>query len=93
LRILRCDLITNDDENKQINDCNDYMLPNIIDYGIYGANCLTFKANKTIKFIKPGNSTSGLKKIGFYFYMNKTAAEINALGIASLTIQLTPPGK
>ncbi|PKY56569.1 hypothetical protein RhiirA4_476963 [Rhizophagus irregularis] len=91
LRILRCDLIANNGEKTPINGCNGYIPPNIIDYDIYRDHCLTFKANKTIKFVKPNSGMDGLQKIGFYFYDNTTAAEMNTLGIASLTIQLTPP--
>ncbi|CAB4482312.1 unnamed protein product [Rhizophagus irregularis] len=91
LRILRCDLIANNDEKTPIDGCNSYLPPNVIDYDIYRDNCLTFKANKTIKFVKPNSGIDGLQKIGFYFYDNTTAAEMNTLGIASLTIQLTPP--
>jgi hypothetical protein len=93
LKILRCDFITNNNENKQIDGCNNYILPNVVDYDIYGEYCLTFKANKTIKFIKPDDPIGGLQKIGFYFYENTTTAEVKALGIASLAIQLTPPGR
>ncbi|PKY55436.1 hypothetical protein RhiirA4_474892 [Rhizophagus irregularis] len=93
LRILRCDLIANNGEKTLIDGCNSYVPPNLIDYDIYRDHCLTFKANKTIKFAKQNSGTDGLQKIGFYFYDNKTAAEMNTLGIASITIQLTPPGK
>uniref|UniRef100_U9UJR7 Uncharacterized protein n=1 Tax=Rhizophagus irregularis (strain DAOM 181602 / DAOM 197198 / MUCL 43194) TaxID=747089 RepID=U9UJR7_RHIID len=91
LRILRCDLIANNGEKTPIDGCNSYLPHNVIDYDIYRDHCLTFKANKTIKFAKQNSGIDGLQKIGFYFYDNTTAAEINTLGIASLTIQLTPP--
>ncbi|RGB36265.1 hypothetical protein C1646_667090 [Rhizophagus diaphanus] len=91
LRILRCDLKTYNNIGERIDGCNNYILPNADDYGIFKSHCLTFKANKTIKFVKPNSDIDGLQKIGFYFYDNTTAAEMNALGIASLTIQLTPP--
>lgn len=41
--------------------------------------CLTFKANKTIKFTNPNRRMGGLKKIGFYFYENTTVAEVKHL--------------
>ncbi|GBB85253.1 hypothetical protein RclHR1_11810001 [Rhizophagus clarus] len=92
LKILRCDIETNNNGYTPIDGCNKYLLPGIIDYGIFGDYCLTFKANKTIKFVNPESSMDGLRKIGFYFYENATSAEAKTLGIASLTIQLTPPG-
>ena len=52
--------------------------------------CYAFKTNKDIKFAHP--DLDGLQKIGFYFYMNTTAAETERIGIASLSVQLTPPG-
>ncbi|CAB4482313.1 unnamed protein product [Rhizophagus irregularis] len=88
LKILRCDLITNNVENSQLNGCNNYVLPDVVDYDIYREHCLTFKANKTIKFTKP--DIGGLNKIGFYFYDNTTATEANTIGIASLTILVIP---
>ncbi|PKY55437.1 hypothetical protein RhiirA4_427510 [Rhizophagus irregularis] len=91
LRILRCDLKTHSNIGERIDGCNNYILPSAADYGIFKSHCLTFKANKTIKFAKPNSDIDGLQKIGFYFYDNTTAAEMNTLGIASLTIQLTPP--
>ncbi|PKY60939.1 hypothetical protein RhiirA4_485272, partial [Rhizophagus irregularis] len=90
LRILRCDFTSNND-SKQIDGCSDYLFPSVIDYSVYNKHCLNFKANKTIKFINPDSSISGLQRIGFYFYVNTTAtAEVQTFGIASLAIQLVP---
>ncbi|PKC71113.1 hypothetical protein RhiirA1_453893 [Rhizophagus irregularis] len=61
LRILRCDLITNNGEKTPIDGCNSYITPNAIDhdnYDNYRDNCLVFKANKTIKFAKPNSGIS-----------------------------------
>jgi hypothetical protein len=91
LKILRCDFMIND-VPKRVDGCNNYILPNVVNYGVFGEYCLTFKANKTIKFINPESHIGGLKKIGFFFYMNTSFVEAKTLGIASLNVQLTPPG-
>jgi hypothetical protein len=92
LKILRCNFKTHDNE-EQHDGCNNYILPDATDYEVYRDNCFTFKANKTIKFTKPGSGIGGLNKIGFYFYDNTTAAEANSIGVASLTILVIPSGK
>lgn len=81
----------NGDKN-QFNNCNNYISSDTSDLGVHRDFCYTFKANKTIKYAHPDMSIDGLSKIGFYFYENTTAAEMNALGIASLSIQLISPG-
>ncbi|GBB86830.1 hypothetical protein RclHR1_13280002 [Rhizophagus clarus] len=91
LLILRCDFIMKDGNNNQVNNCNDYISSAVTDLGTHRNFCYTFKANKTIKYVHPDKPLDGLTKIGFYFYENTTAAEANALGIASLSIQLISP--
>ncbi|GBB86831.1 hypothetical protein RclHR1_13280003 [Rhizophagus clarus] len=91
LLILRCDFIMKYGNNNQINNCSDYISPSVTNLGTYRNFCYTFKANKTIKYVHPDKPIDGLTKIGFYFYVNTTAAEVNALGIASLSIQLISP--
>ncbi|CAB4390513.1 unnamed protein product [Rhizophagus irregularis] len=71
---------------KKLMGCNNYILPNVTDYGVFRKNCLTFKVNKTIKFTKPDSGIAGYDQIGFYYYDNMTIAEAGTIGIASLTI-------
>lgn len=93
LKILRCDFTLNNGY-KQIDGCSDYLFPSVIDYSVYNKHCLTFKTNKTIKFVKPDSPISGSQRIGFYFNVNTTATvEVQTFGIASLATQLIPPGK
>ena len=94
LLILRCDfIIKNGSEvNKtKIDRCNDYIISDVVNLGNNREYCYTFNANKTIDFAHP--NLDGLQRIGFFFYMNTTAAESEKLGVASLSIQLTSPGK
>ncbi|PKY57108.1 hypothetical protein RhiirA4_477950 [Rhizophagus irregularis] len=91
LKILRCDLKANHVIKEQIDGCTNYILPNAADYGVFKNHCLTFKANKTIKFTKPDSDIAGYDQIGFSFYDNTTAAEAGTIGIASLTILIIPP--
>ncbi|PKY47050.1 hypothetical protein RhiirA4_462115 [Rhizophagus irregularis] len=86
LKILRCDLKANHVVAEKIDGCNNYILPNVTDYGVFRKNCLTFKVNKTIKFTKPDSGIAGYDQIGFYYYDNTTIAEAGTIGIASLTI-------
>ncbi|CAB4481430.1 unnamed protein product [Rhizophagus irregularis] len=86
LKILRCDLKANHVVAEKIDGCNNYILPNVTDYGVFRKNCLTFKVNKTIKFTKPDSGIAGYDQIGFYYYDNVTIAEAGTIGIASLTI-------
>ncbi|CAB5383320.1 unnamed protein product [Rhizophagus irregularis] len=86
LKILRCDLKANHVVAEKIDGCNNYILPNVTDYGVFRKNCLTFKVNKTIKFTKPDSGIAGYDQIGFYYYDNMTIAEAGTIGIASLTI-------
>ncbi|CAB4482306.1 unnamed protein product [Rhizophagus irregularis] len=71
--------------------CGTYISSDVTDLGAHRNFCYTFKANKTIKYAHPDKPIDGLSKIGFYFYENTTAAEVNALGIASLSVQLISP--
>ncbi|POG63379.1 hypothetical protein GLOIN_2v1845965 [Rhizophagus irregularis DAOM 181602=DAOM 197198] len=88
LRILRCDLKTHNTVRERIDGCNNYILPNAADYGVFKDYCLTFKANEAIKFTKP--EIGGYDEIGFSFYDNTTASEAGTIGIASLTILIIP---
>jgi hypothetical protein len=81
-----------DGNNNKSNNCNDYISSTVSDLGAHRNFCYTFRANKTIKYAHPDKPIDGLSRIGFYFYENTTAAEINALGIASLSVQLISPG-
>jgi hypothetical protein len=87
LQILRCDLKAN---HAIKGGCNNYILPNVSNYGVFKKNCRTFKINKTIKF---STKPDGYDQIGFYFYDNTTALEAETIGIASLTILIIPSGK
>ncbi|GBC04345.1 hypothetical protein RclHR1_05630002 [Rhizophagus clarus] len=91
MTILRCDLIMKNDKNNKIDYCSDYISPTTTNLGDRRECCYTFKANKTIKYANPDKHIDGLKRIGFYFYENKTAAEEKVIGIASLSIQLLSP--
>ena len=91
IKILRCDLKTHNVIRERIDGCNNYILPSTADYGLFKSNCLTFKANKTIKFTKP--DIGGYDEIGFSFYENTTTSEADTIGIASLTILIIPSGK
>ncbi|CAB5353537.1 unnamed protein product [Rhizophagus irregularis] len=91
LTILRCDFIMKNGVNNDLNSCNSYISSDVTDLGAHRNFCYTFKANKTIKYAHPDKPIDGLSKIGFYFYENTTAAEVNALGIASLSVQLISP--
>ena len=92
IKILRCDFITDNKPVEKKDNCNDYIFFKITNYEIYGNYCRIFKANKTIKYINKDKSIDGLQKIDFYFNINTTQAEANAIEIASLSIQLTSPG-
>ncbi|CAB4432010.1 unnamed protein product [Rhizophagus irregularis] len=91
LNILRCDLKANHTVKEKIEGCNNYILPNVSDYGVFKKDCLTFKTNKTIKFsTKPDSDIAGYDQIGFYFYDDTTALEVGTIGMASLTILIIP---
>lgn len=92
LIILRCDFIMKNGDNNKLNSCDSYISSDVSDLGTHRNFCYTFKANKTIKYAHPDKPIDGLSKIGFYFYVNTTAAEVNSLGIASLSVQLISPG-
>ncbi|CAG8782417.1 11582_t:CDS:2, partial [Cetraspora pellucida] len=92
LNILRCDFKWSDTSVSRLDNCGYYIIPEKMNLGERRDFCHIFKANKTIKYTDPAKELYGLRKIGFYFQIkNLTAAEETALGIASITIQLSHP--
>ena len=92
LKILRCNFAikSGNTTNKERNEgCSDYIIPEPVNLGDNRNFCYTFKANKKIEFAHP--DLDGLQKIGFYFYIDSEAEERERLGIAAISVQLTPP--
>ena len=51
--------------------------------------CRTFKPDETIKFTR--EKPDGLNKWKFYYKINTTEAEVNILGVALISIELSSP--
>lgn len=85
-----------DGTQTKVDNCDGYIIPEIKNLGKHQEYCRTFKAGKPFKtFVKPNKTIDGvnnLQKIGFHFYLNKSAAEEQSIGIASLSIKLALPG-